>query len=195
MAFRTKKLAVDITMMLLFPFLMAYQVADGLVHLVLGLVLAVCFVAHVLLELPFFRSLKRGNWTPVRLLVTVTAILLGSAIMVMTISGLMVSGWFGSLLLGRSLHLVSTAWAYLLMAFHIGIHAFSLLKGRKGAIIMCLSMLWGVYGCIHEAFGSRLVYATAFAYFSHGLVFGLDYLGIAMAGVCLGAFVRERSRS
>lgn len=120
---------VDIVMYALFLYLMSYQAGRGLLlHGVLGCVLLALFLLHHLLNLGWYRSLKRGRYTAARIVFLILNLLLSVAIVLMAVSSVMMSGnifafspvpaaeW------GRALHTASTAWGFILMSFHVGLH-------------------------------------------------------------------------
>ena len=126
---RQVRLLVDIVMYALFLYLMSYQAGRGLLlHGVLGCVLFGLFLLHHLLNLGWYRGLKRGRYTAARIVFLILNLLLSVAIVLMAVSSVMMSGnvfafspvpaaeW------GRALHTASTAWGFVLMSFHVGLH-------------------------------------------------------------------------
>ena len=138
---RQGKLLVDIVMYVLFLYLMSYQAGRGLLlHGVLGCVLFGLFLLHHLLNLGWYRGLKRGRYTAARIVFLILNLLLSVAIVLMAVSSVMMSGnvfafspvpaaeW------GRALHTASTAWGFVLMALHVGLHIHVPLKRLYGKV-------------------------------------------------------------
>ncbi len=79
----------------------------------------------------------------------------------------------GGARIGRTLHLVSTAWVFVLMSLHLGLHlapfANKLKKHRQflwtGQIIAVLLAAYGVYVFVDRAFYEELFYLTEFKFF------------------------------
>lgn len=126
---RQVKLLVDIAMYVLLLYLMNYQAGRGLLlHGVLGCIVFGLFLLHHLLNLGWYRGLKRGTYTAARIVFLVLNFLLSVTIVLMAVSSVMMSGnifafspvpateW------GRALHTASTAWGFILMSFHVGLH-------------------------------------------------------------------------
>ena len=79
----------------------------------------------------------------------------------------------GGARIGRTIHLVSTAWVFVLMSLHLGLHlapfANKLKKHRQflwaGRIIAVLLAAYGVYVFVDRAFYEELFYLTEFKFF------------------------------
>ena len=137
------KIFVDVVMTGLFIVLMAYHITGNTVHEWLGISLFVLFILHHILNIGWYKTVFRGRYSPMRIFMLVLNCLLFIAMLGMMVSGIMLSREvFGFLhlragMFGRRLHMVSTAWGYLLMSMHLGMH-------------------WGmVVGMVSRAGGSR----------------------------------------
>ena len=122
------KIIIDIAMYLIFVALIQeYLWSDGL-HEWLGITLFALFIAHNVLNIRWYKSLFKGKYTAARSVSTVINIALLAAMLCCMVSSLLVSGKIfaflnlGGARIGRSLHLVSTAWAFVLMSLHLGLH-------------------------------------------------------------------------
>ena len=121
------KLIIDIAMYLIFVALMQEHLWDGL-HEWIGIVLFVLFIAHSILNFRWYQSLFKGKYTPTRTILAVINIALFAAMLCCIVSSVLVSGKvfaflnLGGARIGRTLHLVSTAWAFVLMSMHLGLH-------------------------------------------------------------------------
>lgn len=151
---------------------------DGL-HEWMGIVLFVLFIAHSILNFRWYQSLFKGKYTPTRTILAVINIALFAAMLCCMVSSVLVSGKvfaflnLGGARIGRTLHLVSTAWVFVLMSLHLGLHlaplANKLKKHRQflwaGRIIAVLLAAYGVYVFVDRAFYEELFYLTEFKFF------------------------------
>ena len=128
---------------------------------------AVCAVPlHTALNIRWYRALFRGRYPAKRVVQTVVNLALLVAMLGCMVSAVPISGTvlaalpMGGAQIGRTLHLVSTAWAFLLSSVHLGLHLPALLRklmrGRRADRTFCLLL-----GAIMTAF---VIYgATVFA--------------------------------
>ena len=173
------KLIIDIAMYLIFVALMQEHLwSDGL-HEWLGITLFALFIAHNVLNIRWYKSLFKGKYTVARSISTVINIALLAAMLCCMVSSVLVSGKvfaflnLGGARIGRTLHLVSTAWVFVLMSLHMGLHlapfANKLKKHRQflwtGRIIAVLLAAYGVYVFVDRAFYEELFYLTEFKFF------------------------------
>ena len=112
-------------------------------------------------------------------ILAVINIALFAAMLCCMVSSVLVSGKvfaflnLGGARIGRTLHLVSTAWVFVLMSLHLGLHlatfANKLKKHRQflwaGRIIAVLLAAYGVYVFVDRAFYEELFYLTEFKFF------------------------------
>ena len=176
---RTVKIIIDIAMYLIFVALMQEHLwADGL-HEWLGITLFALFIAHNVLNIRWYKSLFKGKYTVARSISTVINIALLAAMLCCMVSSVLVSGKIfaflnlGGAKIGRSLHLVSTAWAFILMNLHLGLHLTPLTNKLKkhrrllcaGQILAVLLAAYGVTVFIGRAFYEELFYLTEFKFF------------------------------
>lgn len=159
------KLTIDIAMYLIFVALMQEHLWDGL-HEWMGIVLFVLFIAHSILNFRWYQSFFKGKYTPTRTILAVINIALFAAMLCCMVSSVLVSGKvfaflnLGGARIGRTLHLVSTAWVFVLMSLHLGLHlaplANKLKKHRQflwaGRIIAVLLAAYGVYVFVDRPF-------------------------------------------
>ncbi|MGH0052622.1 MAG: hypothetical protein ACQ5SW_04450, partial [Sphaerochaetaceae bacterium] len=123
------KRMVDVSMPALMMYLMSYQSIRGLFwHARAGIALFLLFFIHHALNAKWYTTLAKGTCTFRRVVVTASNFLLTGVMVVMMLSSLMMSGGVFAFVsipmteIGRKLHVTSTAWGYLLMAFHTGLH-------------------------------------------------------------------------
>lgn len=122
------KLALDLVMYLLFLLLMGEHLTSANFHEWFGVGLFAYFILHNILNYKWYKALFKGKYTVLRSLQTAVNILLILALLGCLISSLMISGVvFGSIRLpgiefGRGLHMLCTAWGFVLMSVHLGLH-------------------------------------------------------------------------
>lgn len=172
------KLIIDIAMYLIFVALMQEHLWDGL-HEWLGIALFALFIVHTILNFRWYQFLFKGKYTPTRTTSAIINIALLAAMLCCMVSSVLVSGKvfaflnLGGARIGRTLHLVSTAWVFVLMSLHLGLHlapfANKLKKHRQflwaGRIIAVLLAAYGVYVFVDRAFYEELFYLTEFKFF------------------------------
>lgn len=122
------KIAVDLCMTALFLLLMSYHLLPDAAHEWIGAAVFTLFLLHNGLNLRWYRNLFKGKYTPARILQTAINFLLFVAMIGCIVSALIISGYVFAFLnisaarFGRALHLSATVWAFILTAFHLGLH-------------------------------------------------------------------------
>ena len=165
---RYVKILLDIIMPALFLYLIYYHPGMGLrLHAILGIVLCVLFVLHHFLNTRWYAVLFKGQYHFLRIIMTASNFLLFFAMLAIMASSLMISGLAFPISLlpvafyWRDIHVMSTAWGFVLMAFHVGVHSHSLLSGLEkrisetafGYVIYLLQLLVlgaGIYGFLQS---------------------------------------------
>ena len=196
---RQGKLLVDIVMYALFLYLMSYQAGQGLLlHGVLGCVLLGLFLLHHLLNLGWYRGLRHGKYTAIRIIFLTLNLLLMAAMTLMAVSGVMMSGNvfafspFQSTERGRALHTASTAWGFMLMALHVGLHTHVPLKRLHGKVretffayayvlLFLLVMVAGVGCCFWSGLWRNMILLSGRNTANQPAVFYGQLIGTTMA--------------
>ena len=139
------KIGVDVIMLALFIYLMSYRATRGIMlHALFGAALLALFVLHHVLNYRFYKAMFSGKYRFRRILLTICNVLLTIAMLFVAGSSLGLSGVVIDLGIplkqsSWDLHIVSTAWCFVLMALHLGFHTHSLLKKlvkkTKGTIL------------------------------------------------------------
>ena len=125
---KTVKIIVDAAMFVLFLLLMEYHLLPKDVHEWLGISVFVLFLAHNALNYKWYVVLFKGRYTAMRIVQTVVNFLLWIAMIGCIVSSILISGtvfaWMNvnGAMTGRSLHLIATAWSFVLMSIHLGLH-------------------------------------------------------------------------
>lgn len=163
---RIAKPVTDAAMFVLFLLVMGEAKLPGAAHEWLGITLFALFLFHTALNIRWYRALLRGRYPAKRVVQTVVNLallisMLGCMVSAVPISGTVFAALpMGGAQMGRTLHLVSTAWAFLLSSVHLGLHLSALfwkiMRGRRVDKTFCL-----LIGAIMTAF---VIYgATVFA--------------------------------
>lgn len=202
------KILIDVTMTILFMIQMAYHITGNALHEWLGMLLFGLFVLHHLLNLRWHQNLFKGKYPPIRVLMLTLDAALFVSMLGMMISGIMLSREvFGFLhlragMFGRRLHMVSTAWGYLLMAAHIGLHwgqvvaamrrrtAGRIPKWLPTAAAAVLSA-YGVIAFYRRGLWRYLFLLVEYAFFDYGerpILFFADYAAILILFAALGYY-------
>lgn len=171
------KRSVDAAMYLLFLLLMGQCVLRGAVHEWLGIAVSVLFILHNVLNIRWYKALFRGKYTALRAVQTAVNFLLILAVLGCAVSGILISqhifsvGSGSTIEFGRHLHLVVTAWAFVLMTVHLGLHwsiftaigkkiPMSDSAGRRLHSLFCVlagaMCLYGLYQFIDRRFWEEL---------------------------------------
>lgn len=196
------KIAVDMVMIVLLLFLMAWQLTGDSAHEWLGAGMLILWIAHHILNRNWYSHLFKGKYTPARILQTVT-----NFAVLLSMLGLMVSGIIlsrevfaflpisGGIALARPVHILSAFWGFVLMALHLGLHWNMILSmvrkatgpaASKGMRIIlrgasALIAGYGLYAFLSNQFLSYMFLRTHFVFFDFerpALLFFADYIAI-----------------
>ena len=208
-------------MAILLPLLMAYSLLGEAAHEWLGIVMAALFILHHALNWNWYKGLFKGRYSGVRILGTVTDVLLLADMTALPVSGIMMSrhvftflGARAGMSLARTVHLLASYWGLALMSFHAGLHGEAVMgmlrktaniKGKSTARTITLRAaavllgLWGTLAFLRREIGSYLFLRNQFVFFdfSQPLVyFVLDYTAVmalfAMAGHYSAKLLKRR---
>lgn len=210
-------------MYVLFLLLMGQCVLRGAPHEWLGIAIGILFVLHNVLNRRWYTALFRGKYTPLRAVQTAVNFLLIAAVLGCMISGVLVSQHIFSLAggsgieLGRHLHLVTTAWAFVLMTVHLGLHwpiftavgkKLSLSEGQKKQlfrlcrILAVLVCAYGMYQFFDRRFWEELFHRIDYQKeYDYSQTVGSYFAGtaalsalFAAAGYLAKRFLQKKSR-
>ena len=190
--------SVDILMMLAPFFLMSYHFWGETAHEWAGAGMFVLFIVHQVLNRGWYRSLTRGKYTPVRILMLSVNILTLAALVILMYSGITMSRHVfvflparGGMAAARRLHIIGSYWGFLLMSLHLGLHwgmVWSKLERMTGKqneyLYLAGSVLLAVYGAyafIKRDFLSYLFLKSEFVYLDYSepkILFYLDYMAL-----------------
>ena len=201
------RMLVDSLMVVLIPLLMAYSLIGETAHEWLGVIMSLLFVGHYLLNFYWFKGLVKGRWTALRIYQTIVNILLLLCTLGLIISGIALSRTVFSFLpiegggsWGRTLHLLTSYWGFVLMSFHLGQHWSMILNrvqrsAKRPVILRVLAVAFAGYGIIafiKREIGTYMTLQNTFVYFDFGeplFFFFIDYIAIMGLFVFLGYYV------
>ena len=195
---REFKIGVDVLMLVLFLFLMSYHPGGGLLlHAYLGCALFGLFILHHALNWNWHRTLFQGKYNLRRSLTSGTDVLLLGAMVLA-----MVSSWhIASMALPfeflppprntwRDLHVAATAWCFVLMAFHLGLHLHNTITKSERKLseqrslqwsfklLQVALLLWGGWSLWHNNVGHDLLMLPVRPAAFNALAFYLEHVAI-----------------
>ena len=190
---QTIRKIVDMIMGILFIVLMGYHITGNKVHEILGIVTFVFFIIHNILNIKWYKTIFKGKYNFRRILTLVVNVLLLIAMLGMIISGIMISNTFSFLnisttMFGRSLHMISTSWGFILMSIHVGLHLnIILLKLNKKMkdstfeyiyyLIILMLAIYGLYTFINDGLWKDMLLLSKFKFFDYEQSPFIFYLG------------------
>lgn len=201
------KTVVNILMTLLLMVVMAYHYTGRMWHEITGTAMFVLFIAHNLMNLRWYKSLAKGRYNAVRVLMTAMNWLLVADILLLMLSGISMSFYVFKFLpdsvsipSARSIHLIASYAGFLLISFHIGLHIRGVFgkicnkiklfsEKQKGLgfirVLFVLSVaaacFYGVYALKERNFWGYISGSSMFAFFDYSespVWFFLDYAAI-----------------
>ena len=122
------RIVIDIIMFFLFILLMGYHITGNALHEVLGVITFVFFILHHIVNIKWYKMIFKGKYPFYRILQISIDVLLFLAMIGIIVSSILISSNVFSFLniqttmFGRNLHMTSTAWGFVLMAVHLGLH-------------------------------------------------------------------------
>lgn len=213
-ALKIIKIAIDVAMLILFALLMGQHLTKS-AHEWMGLAVFILFILHNALNYRWYGVLFKGRYTPMRIVQTAVNLLLLVVMIICLVSSVLVSvdvfaflDLSGSLV-GRILHLVTTAWALVLMSIHLGLHWSMFVATAKkincptlckqiGKWIMRMAVLatcaFGIYVFIERAFYEELFYLTVFKAFDYDksvFVYLLESVALSIVFASVAYYVKK----
>jgi hypothetical protein len=201
------KVVLDVIMTAMLIAQMAYHVAGDKVHEITGSLLLLLFITHNILNRNWYKGLLKGKYGAARIIRTIINFLLAISMLGMIVSGIMLSPLsyllsFRSGMLGRRLHMLSTAWGFILVSAHLGLHwgkvagmITRLTRGRIPPLILRLAALgiasYGVYAFFIRQFGQKMFLLIDYAFFDYeepAIFFFIDYIAVMGLFVCVGYY-------
>lgn len=152
------KRVVDVLMTLALLFLMGYQLWGDAAHEWAGAVMLILFIVHHILNRAWYKSLAKGRYTPMRVLIVAVDMLLFIAVLAQMYSGIIMSRHVfaflpvgGGMALARRLHILGAYWGFILMSVHLGLHWNMVARKVSkipGAVRFLAGLAAAVYGAV-----------------------------------------------
>lgn len=188
------RIIVDIMMFILFIILMGYHITGNMLHEILGVFTFLFFILHHILNLKWYKTLFKGKHNFYRIFQIIIDMLLFISMIGIMVSSVMISSNVFSFLnikttmFGRNLHMLSTSWAFVLMAVHLGLHLNIILKRINNKmknssfeyvyyLIMLLFIGVGLYTFIKTELWKDMFLVNQFKFFDYNQSPILFYLG------------------
>lgn len=211
---RKFQIVVDIVMIAMLPFLMAYQLIGEAAHEWLGICMFLLLIFHHLLNLHWHKSLLKGRYNKIRTAVAVIDILLFIILFLLAISGIMMSKHIFTFLSiergiggARITHLLASYWGFAFMSVHAGMHWNMILgimnrmvwKSGKSVwrvagskIAVTALCCYGIYAFAKRQLGDYMLLKIEFVFFDFGepiFFFLADYTAIIILFASIGHYV------
>lgn len=202
------KIIIDVLMTVALLFLMGYQLWGDVAHEIVGAGLFLLFIVHHILNRNFYKNLFRGKYTPMRILQLVMDGLVLVVMIMLMISGIMMSRYVFAFLpihsgmaMARRLHILGSYWGFILMSMHLGLHwnqilgmlrkAAGIKRSSKIRTVVCFAAGlfiagYGGWVLFKRDFPTYLLLKNEFVFLDYSelpILFYLDYL--AFMGICI----------
>lgn len=208
------KIVVDIGMIVLLLFLMAYELVGEAVHEWLGVGIFVLFVTHHVLNHQWSRNVFRGKYTALRIWQSILVIGSFLSMIGLIISGMLLSRHAfaflpikGGRAFARNLHMLSAYWGLVWMALHLGFH-WSMIVGMAKQVVKKISPVcrwlfrgiailiagYGIYAFFRRDIGSYMLLKNQFVFFDfeEPLVFFMaDYIAVMGLFIFVGHYLSK----
>lgn len=208
------KIAVDIGMIVILLFLMAYELVGETAHEWLGVGIFVLFVTHHVLNHQWLQNVFRGKYTALRIWQVILVAGIFLTMIGSIISGVILSRHAfaflpikGGRAFARNLHMLSAYWGLVWMALHLGFH-WSMMMGMAKQVVKKISPVcqwllrgiailiagYGVYAFIQRDIGSYMLLKNQFVFFNfeEPLVFFMaDYMAVMGLFVFIGHYLTK----
>lgn len=196
------RIFIDILMTILLFMLNGYQFFSESMHEWLGIGLLVCFIAHNVLNINWYKTLNKGRYSAVRKIYIVVNLFVLFSMLVQMYSGIAMSRHVfrfldlgNSMISARRLHILGAYWGFLFISLHLGLHWGTLTrklfkkckdKSKYLFILASLIAVYGIYAFIKRNFITYLFLRNEFVFMDFNefpLFFYLDYC--AIMGLCI----------
>lgn len=219
------KTCTDAAMYVLFLLLMEQHLIADAAHEWMGIAVFALFLLHNALNYRWYAALFKGRYNCLRVVQTAINFLLWLAMLGCIVSSLMISGTvFSGIVIpgsryGAMIHMVCTAWVFVLMSLHLGLHWAQFVAAAKRVKLngnLRVAIVWllraamvaicavGVWVFIDRAFYEELFLlseyklydygANAFVYMSETAALSAVFVSIAYYIKKLYLFISQRSK-
>ena len=206
---KTVKTILDILMTAALPVLMAYSLVGETLHEIVGSAMLIIFITHHILNRKSTAAMFKGKQTPARIVNTALNIILFAVMILLPVSGIVMSKHLYTFLptdglsaVARTAHLLLSYWGFALMSLHLGMHAdiwLNRLKKKKAAfitfaVVLTLIAAFGVYAFITNRLYEYMFLQMQFVFFDFDkpliLTFG-EYLSMIVLFAWIGYWLKE----
>ncbi|MBQ6235322.1 MAG: DUF4405 domain-containing protein [Clostridia bacterium] len=206
---RPAKNIFDLLMIAALPVLMAYSLVGETLHECMGTAMLALFIAHHILNRKATAAMFRGKQTAARILGTAVNLFLFAIMICLPISGIVLSKhlyrWLpteGLSAIARTVHLLLSYWGFVLMSFHLGLHAdlwLNRLKKKKAAFIVLSVMFtliaaFGIYAFLANRLYEYMFLQTQFVFFDFDkplILTFLEYLSMIVLFAWIGYWLKS----
>ena len=178
------RIIIDIIMFILFIILMGYHITGNKAHEILGVITFVFFILHHIVNIKWYKTLFKGKYNFYRVFQIIIDTFLFVAMIGIIVSSIIISSNVFSFfnikttMFARNLHMISTSWAFVLMAIHLGLHLNIMLskftKKMKNStfeyvyyLIMALFIIFGIYSFIDNELFKDMFLVNKFKFFDY----------------------------
>ena len=204
------KCCVDAAMFVLFLLLMSeFLLKDA--HLWIGIAAAFLFILHTALNYKWYKALFKGKYSAMRIVQTAVNFLLLVNLIICIVSGVLVlPDVFIGYEINVKIHLITSAWTFILMSVHLGLHwsifvgiasKSDLPNGLKNAfkwifrIILCVIVLYGVHIFVERRFWEEMFllidYQKEYDYSKSPLVYVVESIALSTVFVSITYYVKK----
>lgn len=165
------KVCVDAAMFVLFLLLMSeFLLKDA--HLWIGIDATALFTLHTALNYKWYKALFKGKYGAMRILQTAVNFLLLIDLIICIVSGILIlPDIFIGYEINVKIHLLTSAWTFILMSVHLGLHwsmfvrmasKINIHEGVKTAlrwifrVVLCVILLYGVHVFVERRFWEEM---------------------------------------
>ena len=190
----TFRRVIDLLMTITLLLLMSLQIMEDITHEYIGFVMIVLVIVHQYLNRKWFTTIFTGHYGAVRVLSTTINIALITCFILSAISGMMIAETFSEVMPeyltepGRTLHIASSYWSFVLMGLHVGMHWGMIASRVKVLWLKVLAVLfsgYGLYRLVMFRMADYLTLRSNFVYLDYDKNAVLVIIeNIAMLGFC-----------
>ena len=204
------KCFVDAAMFVLFLLLMGEFLLKE-AHLWIGIAVAFLFILHTALNYKWYKALFKGKYSTMRIVQTVVNFLLLVNLIICIVSGVLVlPDVFIGYEINVKIHLITSAWTFILMSVHLGLHwsifvgiasKGDLPDGLKTAlkwvfrIILCVIVLYGIYIFVERRFWEEMLllidYQKEYDYSKTPLVYIVESIALSVVFVSITYYIKK----
>ena len=168
---------------------------ESFLHEYFGMGMLICVIIHLAMNCRWFSGLFKNKYRTSRILITVIDLMLIIAVFLIMTSSLTISGYIFSFLKlkgtlwGRRIHLVMTAWLFVLCGIHYGMH---LKTGKRNPFLYALAIC-GAVSFVICRFYERLFLINEFVYMPSvpEPIFYLMHIPMFISFICIGNEIKS----